>query len=62
MCLSHSQAKFDKQYENLIEAYEPNKFPVNRLKFIRQGVSYSDDFSLTPLTKLCTSNSSSKKF
>ena len=29
---------------------------------LRQGVSYSDDFSLTVLTKFCTSNSNSKIF
>ena len=28
---------------------------------LRQGVSYSDDFSLAMLTKFCTTNSSSKK-
>ena len=30
------------------------------LRRIRQGVSYSDDFSLAVTTKFCTSNSSSK--
>ena len=32
------------------------------MKRLRQGVSYSDDFSLTVLTKFCTSNSYSKIF
>ena len=49
------------KFEDFLKAF-PSFVKASLPLSLRQGVSYSDDFSLTVLTKFCTSNSNSKIF
>ena len=57
--LDQAQSFQPKPKKNIVKFVQPNIYNQIR-NHLRQGVSYSDDFSLTATTKFCTLNGCSK--